>query len=82
MEVIEVIWIDSGAYIDPGEWSSTAVYQQRAKQWNGEVKTIGQLVYEDSKVLVLALNVDLSTGNAYGAQLIYKPCIKTRRIIT
>lgn len=72
-----ITWIDSGMHLDEG-WASTAVYAERAKNWNGEVVTVGTVFHEDDKVVVVGLSRDTGNGNWYGAQLIYKSCITER----
>lgn len=77
MNLERITWIDSGMLIND-EWSTTAVYKKAAKDWTGRVTTVGALVHEDDKVVVLGLSFDTENKHWYGAQLIYKPCIVDR----
>lgn len=75
---IEVVrWIDSGLHY-AHEWMSEEAIIKRAKEWNGENITIGQIIYEDEAILVMVMTRDDEAGNAAGAFLIYKPCIVER----
>lgn len=76
--VIErIVWTDSGAFLDKG-WASLDVYQRQAREWDGKVETIGRVMFEDDSVVVVGLSHDTKNDEWYGAQLIFKPCIKTR----
>lgn len=78
MEAVE--WIDSGMHIDQG-WAELEVYRSVAKQWNGRVTTVGIPIYEDDRMLVLALSRDDANGNAFGAQLIALSAIVKRTVL-
>lgn len=79
-KVLKVEWRDSGMHIDHG-WATTAVYQESVGKWNGTVTTIGALMFEDDNVIVIGLSHDVANDTWYGAQLIYKPCIISRKEI-
>lgn len=79
--VIErIVWTDSGMFIDEG-WAALDVYKRQAREWDGCVETIGRVMYEDEKVVVVGLSHDKHNDNWYGAQLIFKPCIQTRETL-
>lgn len=80
MTTERIIWTDSGMFLDEG-WASLDVYQRQAREWDGDVETIGRVLYEDDKVLVVGLSHDRQNDNWYGAQLIAKACITNRETL-
>lgn len=75
-----IVWVDSGLSY-ASTWLEEATIVDRAKDWDGRVTTVGQVIYEDDRVVVLCLSRDLETNNWAGAFLIYKPAILTREIL-
>jgi len=70
-------WTDSGMHIDEG-WAHLDVYRSVAREWTGSVTTVGIPIYEDDRVVVLALSCDQGNGMVFGAQLIQKASISYR----
>lgn len=76
-----VEWTDSGMHMDHG-WASTEVYRSSAREWEGTVITVGQLLHEDENVVVLGLSHDAAHDHWFGAQLINKAAITKRETLT
>lgn len=72
-----VVWWDSGLSF-ASTWLPEQTVVERAKDWDGRVTTVGQVVYEDTQTLVLGLSRDGETGAWAGCFAIFKPCILER----
>lgn len=72
-----VVWVDSGLSF-ASTWLDESTIVDRAKEWDGIVQTVGHVIYEDSKRLVLGLSYDKDNESWAGAFLIYKPAIVER----
>lgn len=74
----EITWIDSAKSWAAG-WHSLDWIATEAKEWSGTSTTVGFVVYEDDRVLVMAQTIDNESDKLANLFLLYKPCILNRR---
>lgn len=81
VQLEEITWIDSAKSWAAG-WHSMEWIIQEATTWVGESTTVGYVVHEDDRVIILAQTIDqegsLKVANLF---LLYKPCILHRRYL-
>lgn len=81
MRAERIVWVDSGLSF-ASTWLEEETIIERAKEWDGLVISVGQVVYEDAERVVLGLSKDKETNNWTGAFLIYKPTIIIRKLLS
>lgn len=75
--MVRVEWIDSGNHKDAG-WGPKEKYLEDVhEEIRQGVLTVGYLMHADDDLLVVALSWDPYCDAYYGAQIIYKPCVKS-----
>lgn len=74
----EIVWMDSGLSYAP-TWLDEETIIERAKEWNGRVTTVGQVVWEGPDRIILGLSRDAENGHWAGIFLIWKQAIISRR---
>lgn len=81
MKLEEITWIDSAKSWSTG-WYSLEYITKEATEWSGTSNTVGYVVYEDDRVLVLAQTLDNESDKIANMFLLYKPCILNRKELT
>jgi len=72
-----IVWVDSGLSF-ASTWLDTKDIIERAKDWNGRIVSVGQVIYEDDERLVLGINYDPENDNWAACFLIGKVAILNR----
>lgn len=72
-----IVWMDSGLSYAP-TWLDEKTIIDRAQEWNGQVVTVGQVIWEGPDRILLGLSKDEESGNWAGAFLIWKQAIIER----
>ena len=78
MMLEEITWIDSAKSWAAG-WHSVEWVRQEAAEWEGTSTTVGYVIHEDDRVLVLAQTIDNESDKLANLFLLYKPCILARK---
>jgi hypothetical protein len=79
-ELEEITWIDSAKSWSAG-WYDPETIIDSAKAWQGQSTTVGFVIHEDERVVVLAQTLDDESDKVANLFLIYIPCILHRRTL-
>lgn len=79
MNLEEITWIDSGK-LWTANWHGIEWIIEQAKAWTGSNTTVGYVIYEDERVVLLAQTLDDEANNVAGIFLIHVPSITERKI--
>lgn len=80
MTLEEITWVDSAKSWSAGWYDPNAIIDQ-VKSWHGKSTTVGYVIHEDERVVLLVQTLDNESDKIANVFLIYVPCILERRVL-
>lgn len=75
-----ISWTDSGERL-ANLWQTVEEIASHAAGWHGEVVSVGFVVHEDKRVVLLGTSLDYDHDAVVGVQLIQKTAIRKREVL-
>ena len=81
MRAVKIVWKDTGEHRDKG-WASAETYLEGLDDESRMlVTTVGVLVHQDDRNVVIALSYDQANDTYFGAQVVAREAVRSMKTV-